>query len=316
MAVKLFYFIKRFGYNTLPSAYFRQKYYQLRAFEQQCNQQELQERLTYYCKPQPEFELPAQAVAKKDFKRKKGTEYFLDLKEFLHYFSPHFRFAYHFGDETHINPYPTIFKARPVGENNQHSVLFKLDKRRHFQWATDTLNFREKNDLLVWRGVAHTAYRKEFVQKFWNEPGCDVGQIPHKKKIEQVPWQKGFLSINEQLKSKFIFCPEGHDVATSLKWIMSSNSLSLMPQPSNESWFMEGTLQPGKHYVEIKRDFSDIKEKMAYYTENPAEAEEIIRNAKAHVARFLDPQMEDLLGLKVLERYAELSGQPNALRYK
>ena len=42
---------------------------------------------------------------------------------------------------------------------------------------------------------------------------------------------------------------------------MSSNSVAVMPRPKYESWFMEGRLQPGVHYIEIKDDYSDLEPK-------------------------------------------------------
>ena len=50
------------------------------------------------------------------------------------------------------------------------------------------------------------------------------------------------MTINEQLHYKFILCSEGNDVASNLKWVMSSNSIAVMPKPKFETWFMEGIL--------------------------------------------------------------------------
>ena len=40
------------------------------------------------------------------------------------------------------------------------------------------------------------------------------------------------VSIDYHLKHKFILCIEGNDVASNLKWVMSSNSVAVMPKPS------------------------------------------------------------------------------------
>ena len=90
---------------------------------------------------------------------------------------------------------------------------------------------------------------------------------------------------------------------------MSSNSLAVMTRPTCETWFMEGTLRPGYHYVEVREDFSDFEEKLHYYIDHPEEAEEIIRHAPEHVAQFRDTEREELLQLMVLERYFKTSGQ-------
>ncbi len=50
-----------------------------------------------------------------------------------------------------------------------------------------------------------------------------------------------------------------------------------MPKPRFETWFMEGLLRPGIHYVEVKGDYSDLEDKILYYSSNSKEAEEIIQ---------------------------------------
>lgn len=59
-------------------------------------------------------------------------------------------------------------------------------------------------------------------------------------------------TIREHLDYKFIMAIEGNDVASNLKWVMSSNSLAVMPRPTCETWFMEGTLIPDYHYIEVR----------------------------------------------------------------
>jgi len=311
--LNMYYYIKNFGRNAFPEIFFKSRFRKILKYKAACDHEELKTRLNYYVKLDASFNLPPTAVANKDFKRTKGTAYYLDLKEFLHYFKRDTKFAYHFGDELHVNTYPTLFKARPLDKKNANSVLFKLDKRRHFRWVNDALSFQEKKDMMVWRGKAHQEQRKEFVKRFFDHPKFDVGLV-HKRQ-KNLPGQKDFISIAEHLQYKFICCVEGFDVATNLKWAMSSNSLCVMPKPTCETWYMEGILKPGIHYVETKPDFSDVEEKMDYYIEHPDEAQTIIENAHRHVARFQDPQMEELLGFMVLEKYAELSGQSDAVKF-
>jgi len=90
MIIKPFYYIRRFGYNALPDAFFKKKYERLRRYERVCDQEELHFRHRYYFKPDQPFDLPDQAVLVRDFKYKKSiqSEYYLDLKDFLHYFTP------------------------------------------------------------------------------------------------------------------------------------------------------------------------------------------------------------------------------------
>ena len=66
---------------------------------------------------------------------------------------------------------------------------------------------------------------------------------------------------------------------------------------------MEGTLEGGKHYIEIKDDYSDLETQLTYYISHPKECQEIIQNAQAHTAPFWNPATEDLCSLLVLEKY-------------
>ena len=118
-----------------------------------------------------------------------------------------------------------------------------------------------------------------------------------------------YMEISKQLQYKFIVSIEGVDVATNLKWIMSSNSLCFAQKLKYETWFMEGKLIPDFHYVLIANDFSDLGDKIDYYLAHPDEALVIIANATAWVAQFLDEQREDYIGRQVLMKYFEKSGQ-------
>ena len=312
--MKWWYYFKNYVKNALPSFYFKWNYYRLNKIAQQFDLQEIETRLNYYCKINQNFTLPQEISSISSFKKTNGTAYYLDLKEFLHYFKSNAKFAYHFGDELHVNPYPTLFKARPLISNNQNSVIFKLDKKRHFYFVNDSLSFDQKTDKMVWRGGAYQENRKRFVELFWNHPMFEIGQT--NKPIQYVPWQKKYMSVREQLQYKFIYCGEGNDVATNLKWAMSSNSLVFMPQPTCETWFMEGVLIPNVHYVEIKADFSDVLDKMNFYIQNPNLAQQIIHNANLHVNRFKNQDLEDYLCIKVLEKYLELSNQMDVFKFK
>jgi glycosyl transferase family 90 len=117
------------------------------------------------------------------------------------------------------------------------------------------------------------------------------------------------MTIKEQLQHKFILAIEGNDVATSTKWIMSSNSLLFMRKPRVETWFMEGRLIPDYHYVMVADDYSDLESLVEYYIDHLEEAERIIKNCSQYVEQFNTPLVEDWLSLKVLEQYFEKSGQ-------
>ena len=55
-----------------------------------------------------------------------------------------------------------------------------------------------------------------------------------------------------------------------------------------------------------KPDFSDLEEKMDYYTAHPDEAQAIINHAHEYVEQFKDKQREDIISLMVLDKYFSL----------
>lgn len=267
------------------------------------------ERVNYYNKCEKPFSVDSreQSYATVDtFKKTKGWTYFFDLRQVVRYFPSSFAFNYINGDVTHIPNVPSFIKSRPIFGSNQNSVVLKLNQVRHFKFVDDPVRYQDKKDMVAWRGVGFQPHRQKVIHAFYNHPQCNIGQT---RPVEGLPWEKGFMSIEEQLQYKFLLCIEGNDVATNLKWAMSSNSLVIMSKPKYETWFMEGKLEAGVHYVEVKDDYSDLPEKMDYYLANEQEALAIIKNAHQWVEQFKDKRKERLISLMVADKYFALSQQ-------
>ena len=277
------------------------------------------QRLDYYNKVQTRFSLDQKSIINydmeywrlsmlKEIKIKHGV-YFLDLMEYARFFPQDNKIAYLFGDITSVPNIPSVTKSRPVF-NNTNSILMKFDKVRHFYFVKKDIPYKRKKNILLWRGAVHQPHRIEFMKKFFNKSSLiDIGDVNRGNNFLNTEWQKPYLSLDEQLKYKFILSIEGNDVATNTKWIMSSNSLCFMTKPKFETWLMEGKLIPNFHYVLINDDYSDLEEKIDYFIANPMEAENIIHNANNYISMFKCKKSEDWLQLKVLERYFHFSGQ-------
>ncbi len=263
----------------------------------------IEDRVRYYNKlTQPFALLKEQSTSVADFRQTGGTTYFFDLRKVIKCFPAAMRFAYINGDVCRVPEVPSFLKSRPISEDNTNSVLLKLNAIRHFNFIDDSLSFRDKKNIAVWRGLGKKSHRKVVIEQFYDHPMCDIGRTGP---IEGHPSEKGVLSIQDQLKCKFILAIEGNDVATNLKWAMSSNSLVIMSKPKFETWFMEGRLKAGVHYVEVKDDYSDLPEKVNYYITHLREAESIIQNAHDWVDQFRDQQRERLISLLVANKYFE-----------
>lgn len=237
------------------------------------------------------------------FKRDGGIFYYLDLKQYLASFPRHKKFNYCFGDITYVPKTPSFLKSRPIDGQNNNSVLLPLNSIRHFHFVNDRLSFFDKKDIIVWRGSAWQPQRQKFLTKYFNNPLCDVGSV---RGLEDERLLKPFMSIKNQLEYKFILSLEGNDVATSLKWIMSSNSIAVMPEPKYETWFMEGKLIPDFHYIRIKDDYSDLEDRIKFYLANPDKCNSIISNANIFVSQFKNLQLERLLTMMVIDKYFSL----------
>lgn len=240
----------------------------------------------------------------------KQKVYFFDTFEYTRWFPQSLKWKLCPGDLVSVPNIPSIVKSRPLVAGNENSVIMKLDKVRHFIFIKDEKSFVEKKNMVVFRGkigVPGTNGFKEnryrFLEKYWGHPMCNLGEIKGRHPNKQ--WIVEKMTLRQHLDYKFILSLEGNDVASNLKWVMSSNSLAVMPRPTCETWFMEGRLIPNYHYVEIKPDFSDLEERLNYYIAHPQEAEEIIRHAHEYVEQFKDPERERLVSLFVLKKYFE-----------
>jgi hypothetical protein len=266
-------------------------------------------RVDYYCKLNGTTPLGEDARVLEDFHRRdERSAYFFDSYEYVRFFPKSLRWRYTFGDIRDLQPAPSIVKSRPLGDDNANSVLLNLVKNRHFVFLNDGKDFSDKKDMAVFRGkIADKPWRIEFMERWFDDPDCDCGEVG--RHLVRPEWEGSMMSLYQHLDYKFILALEGNDVASNLKWVMSSNSLAVMPKPTCETWFMEGKLVGGYHYVEIKPDFSDLKEKMEYYASHPDEARRIIKNANEWVRQFKDSKREQLISLLVLDKYFRMTGQ-------
>ncbi len=306
---KVLYYAKVLTRELLPGGLFRSKLSARLATISDFDIAYIKWRVNYYNKLSETTTLSDDTLCLSALKiPKKQTVYYFDTREFTRYFDGNLKLDFLFGDVTRVPDQPSIVKSRPLLECNANSVVLKLDKGRHFIYTNDKVDFINKKNFLIWRGVITQEPRIRFMDMYVNHPMCNVGQINRDRNKQ---WIKERITIDEHLQYKFILCIEGNDVASNLKWVMSSNSLALMPKPKFETWFMEGTLIPNYHYVQIKEDYSDLEEKLNYYIQNINEALQIMRNANAYISQFRNEKREELVSLLVLEKYFYRTGQRN-----
>ena len=282
---KILYYLVNYIRQFIPSTFYQKKLAQKIHSKQQLSG--ILKRVAYYNKLSNTITLK-NPVLLSEIKTVPGSKvYFFDLYQYSRYFNQKLKGLFLFGDITEVPKQPTFVKSRPIGDNNANSVLLKWNKLRHFMFIKkEQKTYPEKKNMLVSRGKVHKtqAHRIKFIEKYFAHPMCNIGRV-NTNDLNPL-WKVPRLSIDQQLDYKFILCLEGNDVASNLKWVMSSQSIAVMPKPKYETWFMEGLLVADVHYIVIKDDYSDLEQRLNYYINNQDKALQIIENANAYVQQF------------------------------
>lgn len=291
------YYFRNFGSYYLPDTLIRKQINLITTRLNTKQKQDLEERVNYYVRLPHDSNVGSfNSIQIKNFKfpwnnKNRHTAYFFDLYPYIRILPKNLLFHYFAGDTDKEMPIPTLIKSRPVTYGKTNSAICRLNSLRHFQFVEDHIPWDKKRNLVVSRNeVRCQPWRERLLEMYIDNPLTDFGQI--NTDVGKPEWFRNYMSIPEQLNNKFIMCIRGHDVATNLKWVMSSNSLAVMPKPSVESWFQEGLLIPNVHFVAIKEDYSDLIDKIEWFLLHPADAHEIIHNAHKWINRFTDINLE------------------------
>ena len=151
----------------------------------------------------------------------------------------------------------------------------------------------QKKRELTWRGATtglRSSTRKDYVHALGRSHDVGFAKVVQgKQNWANESWMvKGKMSPEEMLHYRYLLSLEGNDVATDLKWKLSSNSLVIMPPPTKETWLMEGLLQPWVHYVPLRKP-SDIEATLAWLDRNDDACLRMIANANDWMKNILQP---------------------------
>lgn len=219
---------------------------------------------------------------------------------------------------------PTLVKSRPIHDYGQ-SILLNLNRERHFGDVEKVKNvdclFSEKKPILIWRG-APTGYgfgnnipfrqaNRELLMKTWSTRKSSVVNVglvrpSSSQPIGKIPFPfSPDMTMQQLLEYKYILVVEGNDVATSLPWIMASQSIVFMPLPTIASWFMQDRLIPYYHYIPVASDFRDLEDQVHWCENHIDHCHSIIQHANEYVQQFMDPEKELYLARKIVEIYRQ-----------
>jgi len=204
-------------------------------------------------------------------------------------------FWIHVGDRPYLKePKKLLIKIRDSHNNKSSGIIANLNSARHWNYCHISnqcdCKWIDKKSEPFWRGsttgidIDNRSYtRADFVKDYYDVYDVAFSEI-HRKRHEHLSiYNKEMMPIYEILQHKYVICIDGNDKASSLNWILYSNSVPIMPKPRFYSWLCEPWLKAGVHYVEVKADFSNLVEKIEWCKSNDKECEEIANNGKEFI---------------------------------
>ena len=205
-----------------------------------------------------------------------------------------------YGETGKTGEVTVIRKSRRLDDHK--SVIYNFRTLRLTLPCYEAINsdipWNRKSDNVIWRGATTgQEQRVNLVKKYYDK--YDIGFASVKQKPDLADFKKESVSIRDQLRFKFIISLEGNDVASNLRWVLSSNSIPIMKKPYWQSWIMEERLEPNVHYLELNEDLSNLEELLSWARDNDKLCQEIAQNGRDYMSQFLD-EANDLPVQKLL----------------
>lgn len=278
----------------------RQRTLLLRGWQQRTDAEEIRRRVAYYCQT-PLSAGEGRVEARKIWPGRYNSAYVYDIQGFLRAWPARTQLNFFSGDTLENPREATLIKTRRLDSLSPLATIMNMDRRRHFLKVADAIPFDEKIDLLFFRGAVKGKPRRIRMMEMWAD--ADFTDFGDTATDWRSPWSAPPVTITDHFRYRFILCLEGNDVCSALQWVMASGCVPVMPRPTVEGWLMHGLLEPGRHYIEIAPDFSDLGDKMRYYRSHPEEARLISEESRKWAERFGDPRRERIISHLVLARY-------------
>ena len=206
------------------------------------------------------------------------------------------------------------------GRHFFNPIIFPLEMKRHFYETIDEytkllnedmifLNekkvstWEDKKSALIWRGSLTGITGDKNLVSTYIEGGPRLNVVrnyfDHNTSVIDVAFtddpyrqfvRRNFISMADQLEFKYILSLEGNDVATGLKWMLTSNSVVFMSQPTTVSFLMEDELVPFVHYVPLKDDYSDLLQMVLWAQKNDEKCKWIADQATLYMEQLWTSQ--------------------------
>eukprot|EP01084_Bolivina_argentea_P268264 455594_1 len=229
-----------------------------------------------------------------------------------------FQHIHVFSTTRYINDYPIIIK--PFKQDKDWNTAIQIYNGEIY----DPL-WNNKIYKVIWRGTLTgfktEFFRMSFVEQYYNNGNSfDVGltQITsfannESMKYKLEPFIRPQVSIENQLKHKYIVYIEGNNMTTTLKWILMSNSVVFMPIVTTETWIMEGLLIPYIHFIPITFNETtnkwDLEQQYEFCLDNDDYCNQIAQNGRSFLIKnkFFDGDNEKNIQKQIIDIYCKVN---------
>lgn len=211
--------------------------------------------------------------------------------------------------------------------HDPRALLMPLDDESFIRGVVDMVGSRvslppweDRKPIAYWRGTLSggnaPTLRTQTVWELFEFPHADA-KFSRDNPILMVPERQGrFIytednrfyddrrGLDDHVKNKYILVLDGNCIASSHQWVFASGSVPIMvTHPDNNYWFKK-YLKPGVHYVSVKYDLSDLREKIEWLVNNDAEAKQIANNAMEFAKTVLSSEFQHGHLVKEIRRFA------------
>lgn len=243
------------------------------------------------------------------------TEYPIDVNRYCK-FSTKPRLWFQCGDSVYEGPeWPVMVKTRDTQKKDSKGIIINLNSLRHWREVLRSPDtpWVAKSSEIMWRGAdTGHPHRLDFVKLFSAKHNVGFSRFVQEKRFHPDlyldRYVKGMVSVQEMLRYKYLPVVDGNDKSSSLGWVMASDSVPIMPKPRYHSWMCEPWMKPDVHYIEVKRDWSDLEEKVKFLKANDEFARKVADNGKRFMLQFMNEKQERYIEEKIVEYINGIQG--------
>ena len=190
---------------------------------------------------------------------------------------------------------------------------------------SEQTSWEKKTSKLFWRGYP-MGFQHDYSHNWKNTPRGKACYLSHlypdlinagfnvtdhtfivnAQQIENINIYKPWVDQPDVMKYKYQLSIDGHTCSyPGLQWKLLSKCTVFLQETEDVMWFYS-QIHPWVHYIPVKKDLSDLKEKVVWAQLNDRASREIANNSHEFAKEQLHPEAILLYCYKVLCKYASL----------